>query len=878
MMRETGRGLNWPFLGMLFCLFVLSVTAPRSWERVARQKPLGELQRPQALSVESRTAAQPAASDREPSIAQRVTLTTETSAVAQASLPPSPPAGPVLVSRREPKLVRPPVRPQGPATPPHFVEPRRAYQAMLMELVLADLTLYPLGDTALDSLTVRAHSAKRVAARPEPLPTQTKLDLGLELNPVLQLADDDDGVESDVDPSWTAGEDWEAAAWVFAQLEALSHEPRCTDWAHRTAVLLRHYMQPECRDNFALRSTLLEHLRAATDEVSHLTALLGEGNRAVDLRRVRHALQRRVDVWELVSTLRRDAEIELAHADRQRLARSLAEFAAATSDSEQGQRWRDYLLIDALHGLGAEGPQTTEDERKLAQLVLRRLHRSRMSGEQRRFVNEGPLASLDEALRDWAAEPVDWDEMLRRIEAFERSRLSSAGRLVAAEREKLAFASTPEARQLAERIEMNYRNCNLRMAVSGELLSMLLPEQKPTTEMVHESILGMPVRGQSTTTTDLNVRLVPDDHRLRVALEASGLVATRASSTSGPATVFTDAHSRYQVRRVLEFTPEGLHLRGPDAEAEVSAQLRGVRTDFDGIPLLRSIARSVVEQKYHGRREEARRELQRKIAARAVERMALESQEPLARVNNAYDEHVRTPLAELGLEPTLWDLKTTEQRLVMRVRLATDDQLAAHTPRPRAPSDSLFSLQLHESAINNLIEQLDLNGRQFSVPDLHRWIAHKLNRPEPDLSDSRHDETYITFAQQDAIQILCEEDHVRLTLTLAEVRSDNHCWKDFQVRVFYRPEAYGLRGELVRDGTIQLIGYGLGVKGQVALRGVFSRMFSKERRWSLVPERLIEDERLGNYEVTQFVIDDGWIGLALGPRRSDRQINVARGN
>ena len=33
-----------------------------------------------------------------------------------------------------------------------------------------------------------------------------------------------------------------------------------------------------------------------------------------------------------------------------------------------------------------------------------------------------------------------------------------------------------------------------------------------------------------------------------------------------------------------------------------------------------------------------------------------------------------------------------------------------------------------------------------------------------------------------------------------------------------------------------------------------------------MPEQIVEEPKLKEAAITQFVIDDGWIGLALGPR------------
>jgi len=101
-------------------------------------------------------------------------------------------------------------------------------------------------------------------------------------------------------------------------------------------------------------------------------------------------------------------------------------------------------------------------------------------------------------------------------------------------------------------------------------------------------------------------------------------------------------------------------------------------------------------------------------------------------------------------------------------------------------------------------------------------------------------------------------------------------WRDFQVRVFYRPKLEGLSIKLVRDGIVQLSAKRLDTGSQIAVRGVFSKTFSKHRPLILTPIRFTEDPRLKGLVISQFVIDDGWIGLALGPDRNAPVPAVAR--
>ncbi|MBU4400832.1 MAG: hypothetical protein KKE86_16070, partial [Planctomycetes bacterium] len=93
-------------------------------------------------------------------------------------------------------------------------------------------------------------------------------------------------------------------------------------------------------------------------------------------------------------------------------------------------------------------------------------------------------------------------------------------------------------------------------------------------------------------------------------------------------------------------------------------------------------------------------------------------------------------------------------------------------------------------------------------------------------------------------------------------------WKEFQIRAFYRPEIDGRSAQLVRDGVIHLIGNRLTVGSQIALRGIFSHVLSKNAPLKLVNNPAVNDRKLEYAEIMQFVINDGWIGIALGPKSS----------
>ena len=138
--------------------------------------------------------------------------------------------------------------------------------------------------------------------------------------------------------------------------------------------------------------------------------------------------------------------------------------------------------------------------------------------------------------------------------------------------------------------------------------------------------------------------------------------------------------------------------------------------------------------------------------------------------------------------------------------------------------------------------------------------------------DETDKDVSITFAAENAVRARCEDGRIELSLAVARLTSENRTWKNFVVRVFYQPRVEGLQARLVRDGTVQLLGNRLNAASQIALRGIFSKAFAKDRDLVLVDPKWSFDERTRDLAFSQFVIQDGWIAVAVSEPRE----NVAR--
>ena len=128
----------------------------------------------------------------------------------------------------------------------------------------------------------------------------------------------------------------------------------------------------------------------------------------------------------------------------------------------------------------------------------------------------------------------------------------------------------------------------------------------------------------------------------------------------------------------------------------------------------------------------------------------------------------------------------------------------------------------------------------------------------------------IEFAKRDAARVRCEGDRMELILSVAELAHRRDKIKNFEIHVHFRPVLQGLSVRLVRDGTLQFSGRRLKTGPRVVLHSVLGKVLPEQQEYTLVSPKLMLDPRFQGLMVTQLVLEDGWLGLAIGPAHARR--------
>jgi hypothetical protein len=586
-----------------------------------------------------------------------------------------------------------------------------------------------------------------------------------------------------------------------------------------------------------------------------------------------HAIARRAAVWKLVWEVNRGENAWMVGGLSEQESLATEDAIAAVRDDLQptgdAQGWDRYLLLDEIENAGQ-----LEDEasrRRLAQRFLSRLQWHRLSGEQQRWLAGESITNLARLLRPWAQDAVDYAKLLQQIEMQESDPPDLASAEIAAAVQTLRHADNPLARRVAEAIDTYYRNANVRMAVSASLLERLAPEMEPQSVPVNTMILGSRVRGQSAVESDLDLALVPSPDRWSLRLGADGNLVTRSTGVRDSVSVLTLGQSRFRADTTVEVMPNAVSIGDPEVDVHGETRLQGITTRYDGVPLFGALVRSIAEDRFREVAPRANQISNRVMKERIASEMEQKLEDQIDAATDRLTSQLLGPLGRLQLDPMVTDMQTTDERLVARFRVAGDWQMAAFTPRPRAPGNSLASLQVHQSAINNMLERLVPRGESVSIRELMHRVTETFGRDDLVMPEDIPEDVTIQFASTRPITVEIEDNRIWITMRIVRLRRpDSVDLTHFIVRAAYQPRIDGIRASLVRDGHLRISGPRMSMRERLPARTIFNKIFLSNRELVMTAKALQEHPAADGLAISQMELRDGWIAMAVSAQGAPR--------
>ena len=392
---------------------------------------------------------------------------------------------------------------------------------------------------------------------------------------------------------------------------------------------------------------------------------------------------------------------------------------------------------------------------------------------------------------------------------------------------------------------------------------------------INEVVLGTRIRGSGHTTGNVRVDFVPSADRAAfdLVLCARNVSATRGGK--GPVTVHTRGITDLDARRRIFLSEHDVSASPVQASADTQTAITGIAVSSRfGKGLIRKIAsRKIAETK-----PRAEAVAESRARDRLRQQFAQETEPALAQFRGQFESRVRGPLVKQGLYPEMFHMNSTDSALVVTARKSLASQLAAASFPPPAAADNLLTARIHESAVNNILEQ-KFGGRILTQADVDRAAAElKAKMPDSLGSDADQPPWQVTFAKTRPITLSVADGRAKLMVRGDKFVSGEREFPGMDIWATYAVGQAPQGIVLVREGDVQIYppGFkpGSGEKltpAETSLRRILQRRFDKLLKSVVeIPDLPLEGElaAAGPLPLNELVTrKDGWI--VAGWRKRD---------
>ncbi len=672
---------------------------------------------------------------------------------------------------------------------------------------------------------------------------------------------------------------WPLPAALMNDLDELSQIPMTQMWAAAAKSSFTELNQLELSDPSSL--PLLTHCeQLAVQLAQHATQLMQSNPQhsaiAAEFARVAYRIRRRIDIWKIVHQLAEDRATSIEGGS---IEKKDTKYLAQTISSRKENisirlpdDWREYLLLDRAQEIFSDDKANELKRRAISRKILARISTSTLTNEQRNYANQVIGENLIHDLRNAATGEFKLGQFLVDLERFETNPTASNQARFNDHYQNYYWHSEAATNQLATAINGHYRNANFRIAVSDSLINRMLPRSMHMEQPVKDQMLGANIRGKSRISNLLQVRLIPDPQKLSFRFQTLGSVFSRTRAHHHSGFIFHNTgNARVNTSKGIAIGADGISVLPTDVNASSQQRLLGIDSRFDGLPVFGLLARRIAQQQQASQEPKANKMVEQKLKFEFQSRVDREIQQRIGQAQTWFTANVYQPLSALELEPTPLEMKTTDQQVVIRYRVASLDQMAANTARPNSLPGSLMNIQVHQTAVNNLLNKIQINGRKFTIDEFMDHLNQLLGREDLQIPEAeRHDVTF-EFHSRDGIRMDFDDDRVTISLRLKRLRiGKGKSWRNLIVKAHYFPQTNGTRMELILDQEtgVLLKGYRLGFADQLAVRTVFNSVFKTYFDFSIVPTSISQNIDVSDLFISQLTLDEGWIGISVDANRA----------
>ena len=263
----------------------------------------------------------------------------------------------------------------------------------------------------------------------------------------------------------------------------------------------------------------------------------------------------------------------------------------------------------------------------------------------------------------------------------------------------------------------NYFNHNLHFVVSEDLLSRLISDYRTESGCIAECIMGAWVTGSQNTNVDLRADIKPSYDRAMFDLNVAGNVRSSTVAQKSPATIWSQGNNYFWMNKSVQF--DGRHITSTAAgfSVDTNSRITGLATKYDGIPIIRGIVRVIANQKIAESKPQSEALTAQKIRDAALPKFESETNTQFSTGNDTLNRMFAS-LERKDVSPDSLSARSSNTHMALSSRTIGTSRLGGSLQPPSALIATGAAVQLHESALNNAIDALGLQGRTILEKDL----------------------------------------------------------------------------------------------------------------------------------------------------------------
>lgn len=552
-----------------------------------------------------------------------------------------------------------------------------------------------------------------------------------------------------------------------------------------------------------------------------------------------------------------------------------------------GPAWISYFKVDALKAALAADPvgaAAVAAASTSASLMQNRDYV--LDGPQKEFTHRPAFESLGSALNGYilASKWTDSAGASNNLRA-EFKALALAIDEFAAKGEKAGDLRKAFARvrylapdggdRIASTLQTQIFNYNLRVMVTESFLNRMMSQNRSETGPVVDCVLGAAVSGCQITNTSVSVDLRPSNNSARFNLNLAGNINSNTQGVTPQATVYTYGNHTFLASKEVNYDGNKFWTGPATISVNPHNTTTGISTKFSGIPILGRVANSIAAGQVEAKRGEAEAIAASRVQDGVLPRFNTEVDASFSGAQSKMDQELFAGLKNAKLFPETFSYQSSDRLMTINARLMSGEQLGGNTPDTSLLTVNGASVLMHESVLNNAIDQMGLAGQTLTEPELRAkmeaFLTNALNRPfkfeAPAPTETAPDEekgpNAIIFAATDPIRINIAEGELTIIIRAGFKQEGK---EDIPMREIRVPISFEVQGEKIaakRGNVIVQAAEGQG--GGISINAVVRKKIQ-----SVLPDRVVDGKvefKTPAKTVVAYVRDirlvDGWVAVGI---------------